>query len=156
MDDIKLWEKRNYLVVKSNDLVQKSRYELSLLEQKVVACICSLIKPEHAKEAMENGHTLEYQFNIRDFCRICGIDCNNGKNYINVRAVLKKRPMSFPKNIPTNRQIVETTNENKKNRPFISLSSLFSALNLELYRINASPKPRSNIAKYEITLLAIV
>lgn len=90
MDDIKLWEKRNYLVVKSNDLVQKSRYELSLLEQKVVACICSLIKPEHAKEAMENGHTLEYQFNIRDFCRICGIDCNNGKNYINVRAVLKK------------------------------------------------------------------
>lgn len=56
MDDeesIKVLTKRQYLTVKSNDLIQKNRFELSLPEQKTVAYICSMIKQEaHCLKAM--------------------------------------------------------------------------------------------------------
>lgn len=83
--------KREYLVVKSNELVQHNRFELSLTEQKTVAFVCSMIKPIEAKDRA-NGvpYQLEYDFNIRDYCKVCGIDYNAGKNYADVKATLKK------------------------------------------------------------------
>ena len=36
---------REYIVSKSNVLVQKSRYNLSVTEQRTIAFICSKIKP---------------------------------------------------------------------------------------------------------------
>ena len=84
-EQIRLLKQREYLVVKSNELVQKSRHELSTMEQKTVAYICSKIKPsESGKE-----YQLDYDFNIRDYCRVCGIDYDNGKNYANIKAMLK-------------------------------------------------------------------
>lgn len=82
--------KRDYLVVKSNELIQKNRFELSLTEQKTVAYICSMIKPIEADKTNKVPFQLEYQFNIREYCKICGIDYNNGKNYADVKATLKK------------------------------------------------------------------
>lgn len=76
---------RNYKVVKSNELIQKTKFELSLPEQKAIAYICSKIKP-----CKNNEYILEYEFDIREYCKICGIDYNNGKNYINVKENLKK------------------------------------------------------------------
>lgn len=77
---------RNYLVVKGNDLIQKTRFELSLTEQKTIAYICSLIKP-----TADNGsYQLDYEFNIRDYCKICGLDYNSGKNYSVIKATLQK------------------------------------------------------------------
>lgn len=82
---------REYLVVKSNELVQNNRFELSLIEQKTVAFICSMIKPiEAVDKAKGVPFQLEYDFNIRDYCKVCGIDYDNGNNYANVKATLKK------------------------------------------------------------------
>lgn len=89
-EKIEISKKREYLVVKGNELIQKNRFELSLQEQKTVAFICSMIKPVDAVDKA-NGvpYQLEYEFNIRDYCKVCGIDYDNGKNYADVKAVLK-------------------------------------------------------------------
>lgn len=84
-------KKREYLVVKGNELIQKNRFELSLPEQKTVAFICSMIKPIDALDRAKGvPYQLEYDFNIRDYCKVCGIDYDNGKNYADVKATLKK------------------------------------------------------------------
>lgn len=83
--------KREYLVVKGNELIQQNRFELSLPEQKTVAFICSMIKPVSILDKA-NGvpFQLEYEFNIRDYCKVCGIDYDNGKNYADIKATLKR------------------------------------------------------------------
>lgn len=82
--------KREYLVVKSNQLVQKNRYELSLQEQKVIAFICSMIKPvEPSPETYGKPFQLEYEFDVREYCQVCGLDYNSGQNYINIKTTLK-------------------------------------------------------------------
>lgn len=90
-EKIEILKCRDYLVVKSNDLVQKSRFELSLTEQKTIAFICSMIKPIEAIDRAKGvPFQLEYDFKISDYCKVCGIDYNNGKNYIEVKATLKR------------------------------------------------------------------
>lgn len=80
-------ERKGYLVVKANELIQKNRFELSLPEQKTIAFICSMIKPVDGKQ---NILQMEYDFNIRDYCKVCGLDYNNGNNYADIKAILKK------------------------------------------------------------------
>ena len=80
-------ERKGYLVVKANELIQKNRFELSLPEQKTIAFICSMIKPKSLKE---DDLQLNYDFNIRDYCKVCGLDYNNGNNYADIKAILKK------------------------------------------------------------------
>lgn len=83
--------KREYLVVKSNTLIQKNRYELSLAEQKLVAFICSMIKPvEPSPATYGKPFQLEYTFDIREYCRVCGIVYDSGTNYSDIKANLKK------------------------------------------------------------------
>lgn len=93
-EKIGVLKSREYLVVKGNELIQKNRFELSLPEQKTIAFICSMIKPAtletKSKYYPDNPWQLDYQFNIRDYCKVCGIDYNNGKNYADVKATLKK------------------------------------------------------------------
>ena len=84
-----IYTKREYYVVKANELVQKSRFELSLTEQKTIAFICSMIKPISTSEQSNELYQLEYDFNIRDYCKVCGIDYDNGNNYAEVKATLK-------------------------------------------------------------------
>ena len=85
-EQIRLYEKREHKVVKHNDIVQKSRYKLSVVEQKTVAFLVSLIKP---KANIIDTQSLEYEFDIKDYCKICGIDYAQGKNYKMVRDTLK-------------------------------------------------------------------
>ena len=80
---IEIAELREYKVVKSNDLIQKSRFELSLQEQKIIMCLVSKIKPD-------DKDFEEYEFEIREFCKLCGIDYDNGKNYKNIKDAIKK------------------------------------------------------------------
>jgi len=80
--DRRTTEERCMPVVKSNLLIQKSRYSLSIQEQKIVLYLISKIKPEDT--GLE-----EYTFDIKDFCKVVGIDYNNGKNYQNVKATVK-------------------------------------------------------------------
>lgn len=82
--------KRLYHVVKGNELVQRSRFELSLPEQKTIAYICSMIKPVDAVDRVKGvPYQLEYEFNIREYCKVCGFDYDNGKNYADIKATLK-------------------------------------------------------------------
>lgn len=83
-------KKREYLVVKGNELIQKNRFELKLAEQKTIAYICSMIEPVKINgNVNEISYQLDYEFNIRDYCKICGLNYNNGKNYADIKATLK-------------------------------------------------------------------
>lgn len=86
-EKIKVAQAREYKVVKSNDIIQKARFDLSIVEQKTIAYIVSMIKP---KERDSDALILEYDFNIQDYCKICGIDYNNGGNYEYIKSTLKK------------------------------------------------------------------
>lgn len=53
-------------VVKSNTLIQKSRYSLTLMEQKVVLFIISKIKPQDKADTT-------YTFSLSDFVKTCNL-----------------------------------------------------------------------------------
>lgn len=74
---------REYQVIKSNQITFGSRYNYTVDEQKTIAYVCSLINPTSSEIERE------YVFNIRDFCKTCGIDYDNGKAYEYIRNILK-------------------------------------------------------------------
>lgn len=73
---------RNQLVVKSNNLIQKSRYTLSLQQQKIILYIISKIKPE-------DEELKEYEFDLYGLCDLCGIE-HHGQNYQNFKDSMQK------------------------------------------------------------------
>lgn len=79
---------RNYTVVKSNQLVQQSRFDLSAFEQKLLIYIISQIKPEDTEFKT-------YEIAIREFCKICGIDYKNGGNYALVKKTIENMAQQF-------------------------------------------------------------
>ena len=82
VEKLNLLEARNYKVVKSNDLVQKSRFQLSAQEQKIILYLISKIKPDHEKFETQ-------ALSIGEFCRVCGININ-GKNYNDIKSAVKE------------------------------------------------------------------
>ena len=74
---------REYKVVKSNRIIQKSRYELSTQEQKIILYLITKIKPGDTEFNL-------YEFKIVEFCKVCGIDKGNGKNYIDLKRTIKE------------------------------------------------------------------
>ena len=71
-----------YNVVKRNDLIQKSRHHLSAQEQKIVLYLISKIKHD------DNDLKL-YDFRLKDFCEVCGVDISGG-NYSLLKDTIKK------------------------------------------------------------------
>lgn len=69
-------------VRKANDLIQKSRFNLSLQQQKIILFLISQITP-FDKEFNT------YEFDIREFCKVCGIDYDNGNNYMKLKEQIK-------------------------------------------------------------------
>lgn len=63
------------MVHKSNDLIQKTRYSLSLVEQKILLRIISMIDPK------SDGSNTNLVFNLNEFTRLCGNEVGNGNNY---------------------------------------------------------------------------
>jgi plasmid replication initiation protein len=89
-EKIQIEKQREYKIVKDNTLIQKvtkRKYELSVLEQKVLGFILSMIKPQ---ENTTNQAFYQFEFDIRFFCKVCGIDFNSGANYENVKSALKR------------------------------------------------------------------
>ena len=68
---------RNYYVVKSNALIQKSRFSLSLQAQRCLLFAISRIK-------FSDQPSTEYSFAIKDICEACGIDMKTHGDYYNV------------------------------------------------------------------------
>ena len=79
----KYHEIRKNTVVKANELIQKSRFSLSLQQQKVVLYLISQITP------FDEDFKL-YEFSIVEFCKVCGIDYDSGKNYADLKAAIKE------------------------------------------------------------------
>lgn len=81
-DRLEIVQARDYKVVKSNEIIQRARYELGLSEIKAFSFIISKIKPTDTVFC-------EYSFTINEYCKVLGIETNNGKNIRDVKKSLK-------------------------------------------------------------------
>lgn len=70
-------EDREYYVVKSNALIQKSRFSLSLQAQRCLLFAISRIK-------FSDTFNTEYTFKIADICEACGLEYSTHSNYYNI------------------------------------------------------------------------
>ena len=77
-----LLDVREKYIRKSNDLIQKSRFSLSIQEQKIILFLISKIKPED-----EDFKT--YTFSIAEFCQVCGIE-RSGKEQKIIKDEIKQ------------------------------------------------------------------
>lgn len=76
-------EQRDRLVVKSNDLIQKSRFSLTVQQQRVILYLISKI-------GYGDEDFREYEFDIKDFCRVCGLYDESGKHYAELKRQIKE------------------------------------------------------------------
>jgi len=74
---------RGKMVTKANELIQKSRFSLSLQQQKIVLYLISQITPYDEDFKL-------YKFSIPEFCRVCGIDGTSGRNYEALKSAIKE------------------------------------------------------------------
>ena len=81
--DESIISQQSYYVVKSNAIIQKSRFSMTTQQQKIILFLVSKIKPNE-----EVCHP--YTVSVREFCKVCNIDFNNGKNYINIKTAIKE------------------------------------------------------------------
>lgn len=77
----KLENSQLQLVVKSNSLIQETRYELSTQEQKLIIYLVSLIKPKYEEFQ-------EFSIDVKEVCNIMGIT-EHYQNYANLKSSLK-------------------------------------------------------------------
>ena len=77
-----IFKERNYSIVKSNELIRNTRYDLSFVEQKIILRLIQMIQPNDT-----DFHT--YQFDIKEFCQICNIHDHSGANYTYIKNTLK-------------------------------------------------------------------
>ena len=73
---------REQLVVKANELIQRDRFSLSVQQQKIILFLISKIKPDDTKFNL-------YEFDIVEFCNVCGIDARSGKHYQSLKEAIK-------------------------------------------------------------------
>lgn len=79
----RLTQERSYFVVKDNDLITRSRYSLTLQQQKILLYFISRIKPE------DDEYTT-YELTIKDFAKVCGYVEDSGFYYQTIKADIKK------------------------------------------------------------------
>ena len=83
LTDAEYWEQeRNHLVVKSNSLIQKTRYSLTTNQQKVLLYTISKIQPG-------DDDFKEYVFELKDLCVLFGLEAH-GASYEKFRDAIKK------------------------------------------------------------------
>jgi len=73
--------KDSYVISKSNDLIQKTRYKLPLQQQRIILYGISMIKPEDTE-------LKDLTFDIKDFCDTCRITYN-GNNFRHLRKAVE-------------------------------------------------------------------
>lgn len=76
-EHFEILNKKSNLVVKHNDLIQKTRFSLSVQEQKIILYCISKLKPD-------DEDFKRYTVDLKSLCNICGIE-EQGKNYLNFR-----------------------------------------------------------------------
>jgi plasmid replication initiation protein len=83
MSKRKIMENREQRIVKANALIQKTRFSLSLTEQKIVLYLISKIKPD-------DNELFLYEFKIKEFCEICGLHEHSGFHYSDLKKTIKE------------------------------------------------------------------
>lgn len=73
---------REQLVVKSNDLIHKAKFDLSKAEQRIILYLISQIRPT-------DNDFKTYEFSIVDFCKVCGIDVG-GTTYTELKRQIQE------------------------------------------------------------------
>lgn len=73
---------QGYIVAKSNQFILHSRYDLSLMEQRILACMISMLdsRPENLIES--NDDLLDCELNIDTFCELCKIEKRGSSKYL--------------------------------------------------------------------------
>lgn len=84
MEKRKINEERSLSVVKKNDIVQKARYRLDLIQQKTIMYLISKIN------SIKDSELPEVTVDIKDLCEIMGIDKRQGKNIAAIKNALQK------------------------------------------------------------------
>lgn len=74
---------REYYVCKSNELIQKGRYNLSTTQQKIVLYAISKIKKN------DDPNTL-YELSIDELCSVCGFNISGGSYYQNLKQDMRR------------------------------------------------------------------
>lgn len=89
MDDVTNYKKnmvvkkqQAYSIVKSNDLIQKSRFQLTAQEQKIIIYLVSKIMPG-------DDELKVYDLSVVEFCKVCEMDYESGANYSHIKQTLK-------------------------------------------------------------------
>lgn len=138
-------KKQQYaLVVKSNDLIRKSRFSLTLTEQRIILYLISKIKPN-------DRDLLEYEFNIKDFCEVCGIDYIN--NLSQLKETIKSlRDKSIWITLPNGAETLVSWIE----KPYLYQNSGNIKIRLDRDMIPYLLQLKENFTKYElIAILAL-
>lgn len=133
-------ELRNKTVVKANDLIQKSRFNMTLQQQKMLLFLISQVTPYDEEFSV-------CEFSIQEFCRVCGIDTSSGKNYQDVKQCIKD---IADKSIWVNVNGDEETLLRWIEKPYINNKS-----GLVKIRLDEDMKPyllqlKENFTKYEL------
>lgn len=79
---ISIQQERSYAVVKGSEIIQRASHDLTAPEQKLFAFLVSKIRPDDQENQI-------YEFSLSEYCRVLGIDVNNGKNNRLVKQSLK-------------------------------------------------------------------
>lgn len=91
-------QNQQYFVVKANDLIRKTRYNLTTQQQKIVLYAISKIKPG-------DPITTKYEITIQDICDACGIDIENtGYYYKAIKDDLQKLTTRIWVQLPDKRE----------------------------------------------------
>lgn len=141
MEDSKYLAIHDSYIVKSNDLIQKSRYKLSLTQQKVILYLCSMIQPN-------DEELREYIIPIREFCQMCGIDGTGGRQYKAIETTLEQlKQKSYI--IRLNKHL--TTSVSWVSKWYLDTSAIVRSVKIQL---DPDMKPyllrlKSNYTKYE-------
>ena len=82
-------KERSYEVTKGNEIIQRACHDLTAGEQKLFAFLVSKIRPDDPENQI-------YEFSLTEYCRVLGVEANNGKNNYLVRKSIKAlRDKSF-------------------------------------------------------------
>ncbi len=82
MDKSQVSAERKQMIVKSNQVIQKSRYHLTIQQQKLILYLISKIRPTDTEFK-------EYIFDLKDVCKVLGVSVD-GTNYIRFKDSLKR------------------------------------------------------------------
>lgn len=75
-------QQRKWTVVKSNDLIRRARYTMTLQEQRFILYAISLIKDTDTADT-------RYEIRISDLCKICGLDLRTGSYRTEFRKIVE-------------------------------------------------------------------